>query len=256
MAEERLPGVASLLASQAGYQARLLLRTPRAAAAGVALPVLLMVLNNRGGHQDAQLRQLVSGMAVLGLTNVAFVTHAAGLVAARESGVLRRWRAGPLPGWCYFTGRICATVALAVGGAAVTVAAGVGLYGMPISYGAAVALFVAFALGSLAWASVGTAVTAIIPTPDSAVPVLSVTYFPIVFLSGAFGAPAAGPGWLRTAVGYLPARPIIEVAHRAVEHRGGGLPSIPAGDLALMGGWAVAGLVTSLFVFRWDPERR
>lgn len=256
MAEESLPSVTSLLAAQVGYQLRLLLRTPRAAVAGVALPVLLMVLNNRGGHQDARLPQLVAGMAVLGLTNVSFVTHAAGLVAARESGVLRRWRAGPLPAWCYFTGRIAATVALAVGGSAVTVLAGVGLYGMPFSFGTAVVLAVAFALGALTWASVGTAATALIPSPDSAVPVLSVTYFPIVFLSGAFGGSATGPGWLRTVVGYLPARPVIAIAHRAVEHEGGGVPSIPPAELALLGAWAVAGLVISIFVFRWDPERR
>lgn len=256
MAEESLPRVTSLLAAQVGYQLRLLLRTPRAAAAGVALPVLLMVLNNRGGHHDTQLPGLVPGMAVLGLTNVSFVTHAAGLVAARESGVLRRWRAGPLPAWCYFAGRILATVALAVGSAAVTVVAGVGLYGMPFSYGSAVTLAVAFVLGALTWASVGTAATALIPSPDSAVPVLSVTYFPIVFLSGAFGGSETGPGWLRTVVGHLPARPVIAIAHRAVEHEGGGVPPIPAGDLALLGAWAVAGLVISLFVFRWDPERR
>lgn len=254
MAEESLPGVASLLAAQVGYQLRLLLRTPRAAMAGIALPVLLMVLDNRGGHQDAQLPRLVTGMAVLGLTNVSFVTHAAGLVAARESGVLRRWRAGPLPAWCYFTGRIAATVAVAVGSAAVTVAAGVGLYGMRFPAGAAVTLAVAFALGALTWASVGTAATALIPSPDSAVPVLSVTYFPIVFLSGAFGASATGPGRLRTAVGYLPARPVIAIAQGAGEHEG--VPSVPPADLAILGAWAVAGLVTSLFVFRWDPERR
>jgi hypothetical protein len=76
---------------------------------------------------------------------------------------------------------------------------------MPLLFGTAVVLFVAFGTGALTWASVGTTVTALIPTPDSAVPVLSVTYFPIVFLPGAFGASAAGPGWLRTAVGYLPA---------------------------------------------------
>lgn len=256
MAEEHpLPGFPSLIVLQARYQLLLLLRTPRAAAAGLVLPVLLMVLNNRGGHLDAQLRQLVAGMAVLGLTNIAFVTHASGLVAARESGVLRRWRASPLPGWCYFTGRIAATVALAVGSGAIAVFAGVALYGMPLTAGAAVVLFAGFAAGALTWASVGTAVTALIPSPDSAVPLLSVTYFPIVFLSGAFGASSAGPHWLTTAVRYLPARPVIDIAHHAVQYTGGGLPPIFLPDLALLGAWAAAGLAISLFLFRWDPRR-
>lgn len=256
MAEDHpLPSVASLLTAQARYQLRLLLRTPRAAAAGLVLPVLLMVLNNRGGHLDAQLRQLVAGMAVLGLTNVAFVTHASGLVAARESGVLRRWRRSPLPGWCYFTGRIAATVALAVGSGAVAVFAGVALYGMPLTGGAAAGLLVAFVAGALTWASVGTAVTALIPSPDSAVPLLSVTYFPIVFLSGAFGDSSAGPHWLTTAVRYLPARPVVDLAHHALRSTRGGLPPVPLTDLAVLGVWSVAGLLTSLSLFRWDPRR-
>ena len=114
---DRLPGAATLVAAQTRYQFRLLVRTPRATVAGFALPVVLMILNNTSGRGDAQLRTLMAGMAVLGLTNISFVTHAAGLVAARESGVLRRWRASPLPAWCYFTGRIAATVALAMTGA-------------------------------------------------------------------------------------------------------------------------------------------
>ena len=256
MAEDHpLPSVASLVTAQVHYQLRLLLRTPRAAAAGLVLPVLLMVLNNRGGHPSAQMWQLVAGMAVLGLTNVSFVTHASGLVAARESGVLRRWRASPLPGWCYFTGRIAATVALAVGSGAIAVFAGVALYGMPLTGGAAAGLLVAFVAGALTWASVGTAVTALIPSPDSAVPLLSVTYFPIVFLSGAFGASSAGPHWLITAVRYLPARPVVDLAHHALRNTGGGLAPIPLPDLAVLGAWSVAGLLTSLALFRWDPRR-
>jgi hypothetical protein len=33
--------------------------------------------------------------------SVAYLTHAASLVVAREDGVLRRWRATPLPFWGY-----------------------------------------------------------------------------------------------------------------------------------------------------------
>ena len=45
--------------------------------------------------------------------SVAYLSHASGLVVAREDGVLRRWRATPLPSWGYFAGRIVATVLLA-----------------------------------------------------------------------------------------------------------------------------------------------
>lgn len=252
---DRLPGAATLVAAQTRYQFRLLVRTPRATVAGFALPVVLMILNNTSGRGDAQLRTLMAGMAVLGLTNISFVTHAAGLVAARESGVLRRWRASPLPAWCYFTGRIAATVALGVCCAAVAVLIGVWLYDVPLTAGMVAGLLIGLVAGSLAWASVGTAVTALVSSADTALPVLTVVYFPIVFLSGAFGSASPGPDWLTTVVRYLPARPVVDLARRAVDHTGTGLPPIPPSDLAILGGWAIAGLVISLLAFPWDPRR-
>ena len=62
-------------------------------------------------------RDLVAGLTVLGALSTAYLTHAAGLVTARESGVLRRWRASPLPPWAFFTGRMAATTLTAVAGA-------------------------------------------------------------------------------------------------------------------------------------------
>src|ERR1035437_5399009 len=50
------------------------------------------------------------------------------LVAAREAGALKRWRAPPLPRWCYFLGRIIATSAVGALAGAVTVAVGVCFY--------------------------------------------------------------------------------------------------------------------------------
>jgi hypothetical protein len=68
------------------YHARVLLRTPRATFGGVLLPLLLLALRGAGS---------VPGLVVLGVASTAYVTHASGLVAAREAGVLKRWRATP-----------------------------------------------------------------------------------------------------------------------------------------------------------------
>jgi hypothetical protein len=49
---------------------------------------------------------------------------------------------------------------------------------------------------------------------------------------------------------YLPAQPMIDAVTRALDHSG------PSGrDLAVMAGWALAGLLISLRFFRWDPHR-
>lgn len=110
----RLPSLGPVLAAQICYQLRLLSRTQRALTAGLLLPGLLPALRiGRNTHLGDSLAPLVAGLTVFGVVSTAYVTHASGLVTARENGILRRWRATPLPSWGYFTGRIAATVLLA-----------------------------------------------------------------------------------------------------------------------------------------------
>jgi ABC-2 type transport system permease protein len=260
----RMPGLASLLAGQFGYQVRLLLRTPRAVLAGLALPVLLLLLRgsgNSGGGRVSDLPAQLTGLVVLGVVTTAYVTHAAGLVASREAGVLRRWRGTPLPAWCYFAGRISATVAAAVASGAVTVLAAITMLGMRVGPGAAMQLLLVLAAGAVAWSAVGTAVTAFIPTADSALPLLTVTYLPVVFLSGVlFSSDTGAPGWLEALMRWLPARPLVDLAGGALgvaPSAAGAVGRVAAlserADLAVLATWAVAGLLASLLLFRWDP---
>ena len=236
-----MPDAGVLLAGQLAYQARLLVRSPRALAGGALLPVLLLVV-----HGDAA---NVAGLAVLGALSTAYITHAGGLVSARQAGVLKRWRATPLPRWCWFAGRIGATVAVAVAGGAVTVLAGVALYGVGLDLGAALGLALTLALGAATWASIGTAASALIPSAEAAWPLLGATYLPVVLLSGSFGAISREPDWLATLMRYLPAQPIIEGAARAL-HRAP-FPALTPRDLAVLAAWALAGLLVSQRIFRW-----
>jgi len=247
----RLPGLGPVFCAQVRYQLLLLLRSPRALWAGVLLPVMLLVLTNL---QHAQVTApALAARVVLGVTLTAYLTHAGGLVAAREAGVLKRWRATPLPRWGYLAGRLCATVLLALASGAVTVLAGVVLYHARLSPGAALGLAVSLGLAALAWAGVGTALTAFIPTAESAQPLLAFSYFPVMLLSGAFGGLGAMPGWLAGLLRCLPGQPTIDAATRALEATGG-LPTLSGRDLAVLAAWAVAALAASVRLFRWEPQ--
>lgn len=244
----RLPGALPQLAAQVRYQLGLLVRTPRSLSTGLVLPVLLLVLSDtsRGqlpaGH--------VAGLATLGVSMTAWTTHGIGLVASREAGVLKRWRATPLPPWCYFVGRIIATVLLATLAGALTVVAGILFFGSAVDIGAVVGSVVVFALGALACAAVCTAVTGFVPNVASAFPILGLTYLPVVLISGVFGSTAAVPHWLATVTGYLPIRPAADAATAALQ--GGG---VRMESLAVLAAWAVTGLLVALVTFRWEPSR-
>src|SRR5262249_27186906 len=130
----RLPNAGTLLLAQIRYQARLL-ASGRAIVIGVGLPVILLIAS--GSKHDHPGPAAVAAYAVFGLTLTAWNTSGVRLAAAREAGVLKRWRAPPLPRACYFLGRITATVIVAALAGAATVAAGVLIYHTHLSAAAA-----------------------------------------------------------------------------------------------------------------------
>jgi ABC-2 type transport system permease protein len=248
----RMPSIGRLLAAQIGYQARLL-ASGRAITIGVAFPVILLIASHgnhaRAGTDVAE----VAGYAAFGLTLTAWNTYGVRLVAAREAGVLKRWRATPLPRWCYFLGRMAATVVVASAAGAATVAAAVLLYHLHLTFVAALGVLAAFVLGAFAWAATATALTAVIPTVEAASPTLMLTYFPVIIISGIFGF-IDEPHWLSTVASYLPAQPLANAVATALGHTAGH-PLLPARDLIVLAAWAAAGLVVAGATFRWEPHR-
>jgi ABC-2 type transport system permease protein len=254
----RLPSPAVMLAAQVGYEARLLASSGRAIAVGIGLPVILM-LASKGSAKDSHPN--VAGYAVFGLTITAWTTYGVRLVAAREAGILKRWRATPLPRWCYFLGAIAATTLVAVLAGAVTVGAALAFYGRHFDDGSAAnltvsgsaAILVALILAALAWAATATAFTSIIPTVEAAFPTLILTYFPVVIVSGVLFS-ITEPHWLSTLATYLPAQPLIDQVTTAVRHAPG-TPFLDTRDMTVLACWAAGGLISAMLVFRWQPHR-
>jgi ABC-2 type transport system permease protein len=251
-ARTRLPSAAMLLAGQVRYHLRLLLATPGALAIGVGLPVLLLVAD--GARHSRTSVSGVAGYAVMGLTMTAWNTHGMRLVISRESGILRRWRASPLPPWCYFTAAIATTALFATLTGAITFGAGVLLDGVHVSAGAAAAGIAVMLLGALAWAGLATALAGIVPTAPTAQPTFVLIYFLVLTVSGAFGTLTALPHWLLSLARYLPAQPLIDAVARAFGHASGA-PYLPARDVLVLAVWAAAGLLAAVALFRWDPHR-
>lgn len=249
----RLPRVGTVLLTQIRYQLRLLMRTPRAMVAGILLPSLLLIVSHAGHGSIAP--SALAGLAVLGVTITAWSTNGISLVTAREAGVLKRWRATPMPPWCYFVARLVASVILATLSGGVTMALGVLLYHVHMSAPIALGVLVSVALGALAWSAAALAVTGLIPNVASAWPILMLTYLPVVLISGVFGEFGSEPHWLTTLARYLPAQPVIEGATQALQYSAG-RTLFSGHDIVVLACWTVGGLVTARFLFRWQPTRR
>jgi ABC-2 type transport system permease protein len=244
----RLPAIGPLLAAQIRYQVRLLLANGRTVAIGIAIPVIFLVAT--GHHPSAS---DVARDAVFGLTLTAWNANGVRLVAARQAGVLKRWRATPLPRWCYLAGRITATVLVAVLAGAVTVAVAALLYHLHLTVSATLGVLAVFVLGAAAWAAAATALTAAIPTVEAATPILTLIYFPLIIISGVLGS-ISEPHWLSTLASYLPAQPLIADATHALHHLHG-TPLLPTRDIVVLATWAGAGIAIAVASFRWEPQR-
>jgi ABC-2 type transport system permease protein len=251
-----LPGAGPVIVSQARYQVTLLLRNPRTLIAGVVLPGALLALQlGRVQHvgQGAGavlLAARVAGLVVLGAMSVAYLTYAVSLVVAREEGILRRWRATPLPSWGYFAGRIVAAVLVADVAALILVLVGVAMAGLHLTGAGVGCLLVAATVGGVALAAAGTAITPLLPSAQGANQLVALTYLPLIIFSGGFGAINGLPHWLNTLMSYLPAQPMIDAVARALLYG-----TLNGRDLAVLAAWAVGALAISVRFFRWDPHR-
>jgi ABC-2 type transport system permease protein len=245
----RWPSYLRLIASQFQYHFGLMVRSPRAIFAGVLLPAIILAM--RGTNAAGQASDVVAGLAVLGAVSASYVAHATSLVLARESGVLRRWRLSPLPAWCFFAGKTLATLVLAVGCAlgTVVVAALMGISSQP---GHVVMMIGPILIGVLCWATVATAVSSLIPAGGAAYPLLTLTYLPIVLLSGAVGPATVQSAWLRTVTNLLPVRPVLVACSSAL--RDGHL-DISVQGVAVLTCWTGAAALVAGRLFQWTPRR-
>lgn len=241
-----------MLAAQIRYQATLMVRTPRAFMLSLAFPALLLALQSGRHHTGGVPFAQVAGLVVLGTMSVAYVTYASGLVAARDDGILRRWRVTPLPTGMYFAGRIAATVLLADAAGLLLLLTASGLDGLHLTATIVGWMLVADTLGALALAAAGTAVCPLITSVQGSNPVLMFTYIPVLIFSGGLGSISGLPHWLVTAASYLPVTPVITSITMALHQTG---TAITPRDLAVLVAWTAGGLLLSLRFFRWDPTR-
>jgi ABC-type multidrug transport system permease subunit len=82
---------------------------------------------------------------------------------------------------------------------------------------------------------------------------LTLTYLPVILVSGTFGSLSSEPRWLTSLAAWLPAEPMIDAATYALRHTSGP-PALAGHDLVVLAAWAAAGLVASLVLFRWQPR--
>jgi ABC-2 type transport system permease protein len=193
---------------------------------------------------------LLAGMLGYGAIATGFAGLSIMLVIRRESGILKRLRATPLPASTYIAA-LLATTLIAFGiEAVVMVALGRIFFDTHVHNPFSLAL--ALLLGTGAFTMLGLALTTAIKSAEGSSAVVNAVYLPISFVSGAFFSSHAFPDVLRAVANALPLVYVIRLV-RDIALRNVQIWNRP-GDVAVIAAWGLVGGIIAARRFRWEPR--
>jgi ABC-2 type transport system permease protein len=222
------------------------------------LPLILFVLlgsvyGNDTVKDDPGVKQskyLEAGMIGYGAISIAFAGLAIVLVIRRESGVLKRLRATPLPASAYIAAVLCSYLVAFAFEVVCLILLGRVFFGVGVP-GQTLSLVLVLLLGVVSFCGLGIGLTALIKSAEGASAVVNAIYLPMSFISGSFFSPHSFPAFLRAIAAVLPLTYFIRLV-RAVMLHGHTIWSQPV-DVAAVTGWGVVGVLVALRAFRWEP---
>jgi ABC-2 type transport system permease protein len=196
---------------------------------------------------------LLAGMLGYGAANTAFAGLTIQLVVRRESGVLKRLRATPLPQWAYLAAVLLSTLAVFALQTAVILVLGRFLFDaqLPERW---LSLALAVLLGVAAFAGIGLGAASLIRSAEGSSAVINVILLPMAFLSGSFGPTDDYPEVLQAIGDVLPLKYFIDIVE-AVYLRDEALWE-QGRAIAVVVAWGLAGLLVAARRFSWEPRER
>jgi ABC-2 type transport system permease protein len=194
---------------------------------------------------------LLAGMLGYGVVATAFAGLAIILVIRRESGVLKRLRATPLPAPTYIAALLASTLVVFAIEAVALIVLGRLLFGTAVP-DRVLSLVLALLLGALAFAALALGLAAAVRSAEGSSAMVNAIYLPMAFISGSFFSPHDFPQFLRVIADVLPLTFFIRLV-RDVMLSHEQIWSQP-GDIAAVAAWGALGAVVALRAFRWEPR--
>jgi ABC-2 type transport system permease protein len=245
----------SLFLHELRAQQRLFWRSRELAFFTFMFPVILFVLLGSVYGKDTVdgfkgSNYLLAGMLGYGLVATTFAGLAILLVIRRESGVLKRLRATPLPAPTYIAALLASTLVVYAIEAIALILLGRALFGTALPSRAG-SLVVALVLGALAFAALGLGLASLVRSAEGSSAVVNAIYLPMAFISGSFFSPHDFPKFLRVIADVLPLTFFIRLIRDIILRHDAVWAH--AGDVAGVGAWGLVGAVVAVRAFRWEP---
>lgn len=196
------------------------------------------------GHTGMQ--YFTSTIAAVSVLGACYGQLAIALAMRRQTGVLKRINATPLPAWIYFAGLLAHCLMVSFINVSLVIGVGM-LYGVPApaDWGS---LAVTLVLGAASLCALGAAVASLVSNSEAAPAVVQFVQFPLVFISGSYFP--IHSDLLNTIAGYLPVKPFNDAILSAFTSDAG----LHWKQQGVLLAWGVLGALVAVRRFRWDPR--
>ena len=147
-----------------------------------------------------------AGMIAGGLMSTSFQYLAITIATERENGMLKRLFGTPMPRAAYFAGKVVQVTVCAVAETALLIAVGMLFYHLhlPTAPGRWWTFAWVFVLGSAACALLGIAASSVPRSSASAMPVITLPFTVLKFISGVYVPFTVVPAWMRVVASFFP----------------------------------------------------
>lgn len=234
-------------------EARLAWRQPSGLAAGVGIPLVLVVVFGKltkfqqpqaalGGLTEFDV--LVPVVAVFSITSLAVWGLPTPLASYREQGILRRLQTTPVPPSWLLAAQLVVQSCLAAAGLAIVFVVSHAVFGAPENPGRLAAASVLAVAGLF---PLGLLIAALAPTSGAASVIGRVTFLPLMFFAGLWLPRPLMPGLLRDISNCTPVGAAVEILQDSMQ---GQFP--PAEPLLVLIGYALVFSLLARRFFRWE----
>ena len=214
----------------------------------IVLPVLFLVIfvsvfgnhTLRNGVKGST--YYVPGLSAMGVIAGSFVNLVISVTAQRESGVLKRRRATPVPAWVLIAGRALTAIVIALAVMTVLLLIGRFGYGVKLPTHTLPGVVVTAIVGAVSFCCLAYALTTAIKNEDAAQPMVQAIMLPLYFISGVFIPNVNLPTWLRDVAEIFPVQHLADGLHHAFD------PATHGAGIV----WTDLG-VLALWRFTWTP---
>jgi ABC-2 type transport system permease protein len=256
-------GPLALLVHEARYALIAAWRNPRARFFTFIFPILLLVVfagvfghghtTTIDGHRVSVSTYFVGGILALSIISASYANLVMSVATARETGILKRRRATPVPPAILVAGQALATLVIALVMTTILLLIARAAYSVAIPIGALAAMAVAVVVGTVSFACLGYAVAGLIGSPDSAQPIVQLTLLPLYFISGVWIPTASLSHSLRSVASVFPVEHLAASMHNATIY-GSFSSAVSPSDLLVLAAWGVGAVAFAARRFSWLPS--